>query len=375
MAELRESAVEHVIERFFEAAALPELWPKALHELAQACGAEGAAAHSSKLLKTFGTVASEGLAELHDGFVRRWSAPALNSHRARGIELIRKGWRGALTEQDCFTPEQLAKDPFQQEFFMRSGYSSFAGIILAQGAGSTLSVSIIRRIGQGAYSRREIAFINKLSRQLQAASTLALNLSLDATQRLSDAFALAAKPVALLDREGCVAHATERFERTLGHGITLREGRLACCDVDATQALAALVDWAVRHDRSVPAPRDAVVLPRLDGLRPLVVHVVPVVGKVHDLLHLVSAIMTVTDLEAVPSGRMGAVLQQAFDLTAAEARLAVQLVTGRSLPEIAAAEKVAYETLRGHLKSVFEKTRTGRQAELVSLIASLATSP
>jgi DNA-binding CsgD family transcriptional regulator len=173
-----------------------------------------------------------------------------------------------------------------------------------------------------------------------------------------------------------VAHATGGFERILGHGVTLREGRLtACRDADATQALAGLVDWAVRHDGSVPAPRDAVVLPRLDGLRPLVVHVVPVVGKVHDLLHLVSAIMTVTDLEAVPSRRMGAVLEQAFDLTPAEARLAAQLVTGRSLPEIAAAEKVAYETLRGHLKSVFEKTHTGRQAELVSLIAKLATSP
>ena len=373
MAGIYESAAERVLERFYEAAALPELWPKALHELAQLCGAEGAAAHSSKGLKTFGTIGSEGVAELHDAFVRHWSAPELNSHRARGMALVRKGWRGALTEQNCFTPDELASDPFQQDFFICSGFSSFAGVILGQNAGSTLSVSIIRSIGQGAYSRREISFINKLSRHLRAASSLALNLGMEATQRLSDAFALTGKPVALLDRGGCVAHVTPSFERLFASGIVLRGGRLGCCDPDATNALAGLVEKAVRRDELAAAPLDPVVLPRLDGLRPLVVHVVPVVGRVHDLLHQVSAIMTLTDLEAIPSRRMDSVLEQAFGLTVAEARLAGQLAAGKSLPEIAAAESVAYETLRGQLKSVFEKTHTGRQAELVSLIARLAT--
>jgi len=370
---VRESAAQRVVERFLEAAAVPELWPEALHELAQACGAEGAAAHASQGLKTLATVGSQGVAELHDAFVNHWSAPELNSHRQRGIALIRKGWRGALTEQNCFTPEELAADPFQQELFVRSGFGSFAGIILGQAEGATLSVSIIRRIGQGAYSRGEVDFINRLSRQLRPVGGLALRLNMNATHRLTDALAITGNAAALLDRDGCVIQATARFERLLDHGIRLKEGRLECWQSDANRALAAAIRKASRPDRSY-APPDAVVLPRRE-LRPLVAHIVPVAGRAHDLLHLVAAIVTLTDLEPVSSPAMGAVLEHAFGLTSAEARLAGHLVTGKSLPEVAATEGVAYETLRGHLKSVFEKTRTGRQAELVALIAKLADPP
>ena len=119
-------AAETVLGRFFEAAVVPELWPKALEGLAEACGAEGAAVNAIDGLRTHGTVGSDALLELYQGFITRWRAPELNSHRARGLALIRRGWRGVLTEQDCFTPEELARDPFHQEYFMRSGFSSFA---------------------------------------------------------------------------------------------------------------------------------------------------------------------------------------------------------------------------------------------------------
>ena len=129
------TAAETVLERFFEAAVAPELWPNALQGLAEACGAEGAAVNAIDGLHTHGTVGSAALLELYRGFVTRWRAPDLNSHRARGLALIRRGWRGALTEQDCFTPEELARDPFHQECFVRSGFSSFAGAILGERTG------------------------------------------------------------------------------------------------------------------------------------------------------------------------------------------------------------------------------------------------
>ena len=97
MSAVRPADFGHVVSRFYEAAALPELLPGALHELAQACGAEGAALHLSNGLQTMGTVGSAGLDELHHGFVKKWRAPELNSHRSRGLELIFRGWRGALT--------------------------------------------------------------------------------------------------------------------------------------------------------------------------------------------------------------------------------------------------------------------------------------
>ena len=335
----------------------------------------GAAAHASDGLTTLATVASKGVAELHDGFVKRWSAPELNSHRARGIALIRKGWRGVLTEEHCFSRDDLAQDPFQQEFFVRSGFSSFAGMILGKSGGSSLSVSVIRTINQGAYSRSEVAFINKLSRHLAVASAGALRLAEASTRRLSDAFAAAGKPAALLSRDGRVIHMTAGFERLLGDGLRLKAARLECWQSDANIALAAAIEMAVRHDGTLREPLNAVVLPRLEGLRPLVAHVVPVVGRARDILHLVSAIVTLTELEAAPSPPASALLEQAFRLTSAEARLAAQIATGKSLPDVSLAEGVTYETLRARLKSVFDKTGTGRQPELVALLSRLSVTP
>jgi DNA-binding CsgD family transcriptional regulator len=54
-----------------------------------------------------------------------------------------------------------------------------------------------------------------------------------------------------------------------------------------------------------------------------------------------------------------------FHLTHAEARLVVHLVQGTSLKSSAEAIGVKYETVRTSLKSVFQKTGTHRQAELV----------
>ena len=61
MSAVRPADFGHVVSQFYEAAALPELLPDALHELARACGAEGAALHLSNGLQTMGTVGSMGL--------------------------------------------------------------------------------------------------------------------------------------------------------------------------------------------------------------------------------------------------------------------------------------------------------------------------
>ena len=63
-------------------------------------------------------------------------------------------------------------------------------------------------------------------------------------------------------------------------------------------------------------------------------------------------------------------LKDRFDLTPAEARLVVHLITGESLRPCAKALGIKYETVRTYLKSVFQKTKTRRQAELVLVVIS-----
>lgn len=61
-------------------------------------------------------------------------------------------------------------------------------------------------------------------------------------------------------------------------------------------------------------------------------------------------------------------LRQIFGLTPAEAELVSLLTQGRSLKEIAATRRSALSTVRTQIRSVFRKTGTSRQGDLVRLI-------
>ena len=61
-----------------------------------------------------------------------------------------------------------------------------------------------------------------------------------------------------------------------------------------------------------------------------------------------------------------------FGLTRCEATLAAALAAGRALKQIAKLRGVGIGTVRGQLKSIFIKTATTRQPELVAMLSRLA---
>jgi DNA-binding CsgD family transcriptional regulator len=64
------------------------------------------------------------------------------------------------------------------------------------------------------------------------------------------------------------------------------------------------------------------------------------------------------------------VLRTAFRLTPSETKLALALMHGSSLQEHARENGVAVMTVRNQLQSIFGKTSTHRQAELIALLFS-----
>jgi DNA-binding CsgD family transcriptional regulator len=80
-----------------------------------------------------------------------------------------------------------------------------------------------------------------------------------------------------------------------------------------------------------------------------------------------AAIVFLRDPERSIAPEMAA-LQGLFGLTPAEAIVARQLVSGRSVGEIAARHRLSLNTVRTHLKNIFAKTGVRRQTELVTLV-------
>ena len=73
-------------------------------------------------------------------------------------------------------------------------------------------------------------------------------------------------------------------------------------------------------------------------------------------------------LPAEGAGADAATLSAAFGLTPAEARVAKALAEGRPPTQIASDLGIARTTVAFHMRNIFQKTGTGRQAELVAAL-------
>ena len=66
-------------------------------------------------------------------------------------------------------------------------------------------------------------------------------------------------------------------------------------------------------------------------------------------------------------------IRNLYQLTPAELTLTLELLKGASLTEYSTNFHISVNTSRTHLKSIFKKTNTTKQAELLSLLCRLVT--
>ena len=64
-------------------------------------------------------------------------------------------------------------------------------------------------------------------------------------------------------------------------------------------------------------------------------------------------------------------LYAAFNLTPAESRVTLYLLDGLAPKQIAQKNQVHVDTIRKHIRSIYKKTATNRQADLVKLLLNM----
>jgi DNA-binding CsgD family transcriptional regulator len=78
---------------------------------------------------------------------------------------------------------------------------------------------------------------------------------------------------------------------------------------------------------------------------------------------------------SAPSRAAASAIQTTFDLTAAEARVAVLIGSGLSGPATAAMLGISPSTVKTHLKRCFEKTGVHSQVGLARILGALPIDP
>jgi len=171
-------------------------------------------------------------------------------------------------------------------------------------------------------------------------------------------------PAVALDQHGFVADVNAAADAVFDQNIKIKDKRLFVRDPDARTLLKEAIDQL--KDLPRLAPFEPVIVPRTDKL-PVIVRIWPFDGPAHPPGLEVRALLTLNALGPRP-GPPAAILAKTFRLTPSEAKLACIIARGAP-PDIAARElKISRETARNQLKSVFAKTDTHRQSELVALL-------
>jgi DNA-binding CsgD family transcriptional regulator len=168
-------------------------------------------------------------------------------------------------------------------------------------------------------------------------------------------------PAAVLSSSHRLAAANGLMERLIPRVVQDRPSRLGLADRRAD----AMLGEALQEMHTGGGCVRAVPLAATRHLPASVLHVFPVQNTAD--AGDASCILVVAAV-ARPQIASAQILQDLFDLTPAEARVARGIAAGKTIRDIAGEAGLAYGTVRQQLKSVFGKTGVSRQADLVGLL-------
>jgi DNA-binding CsgD family transcriptional regulator len=184
---------------------------------------------------------------------------------------------------------------------------------------------------------------------------------------LFDAFNHLGSGAILIGAGGQPLFANAAARQHCNSALAATETQLFATDPASNVALQALIQAMKKMPNAQPS-RHRIALAR-PGEPPLVAYTIPANRVVTEFRGAVGILVIVDPQKRELTASL---LQQLFELTSAEARLASGLVKGLDLHEIAEQHGVSVETLRVQLKSIFAKTHTKRQPQLVAMLAQLS---
>jgi DNA-binding CsgD family transcriptional regulator len=335
--------------------------PAALQALARAAGADGAVLVRENPGSFIEATATPGMISLAD---YASSGRPIDPRQTRVNPRLDGGFR---LDHDDFSAEELARDPFYQEFRRPRGYFWHASaLLLADMPGGGLYFTLNRQFRRGAFESAGVAGLARLLPSLRLLADAAEAFA-KAAMRRHDRPLAGGELALFVDREG---HLTDfaPAEPIAGGLLTIVQGRLRASRAVARGLVARLIETAI--ERGAPAFAQ---LGTDHSARRWMLRIVPAPAGVRQPWHLQRFVALVSEIRrrVNPDPRVAAALSDLFALSPAEAKIAALLSHGWTIEQTAASLSLSEGTVRNHLKSVFSKTGISRQTELAVLVAQL----
>lgn len=351
-----------LVDRIYEAAFVPELWPGVLQSLSDA---SNSAAGDIGLLQEHNApkfLATDMIRPVLDDISAQREWPDVEVTRMMFSMLPPAAF---IYDADYFPPEVLAANRSRLDRTRPLGIGGQVGTFITIPTGEIVLFAMERWLHNDRPSDENLAWLNGMRPHLARAGLIGARLRLERAQAMTSTLQKIGLPAAVMTATGRVLAANPLLETHADLFVPTARDGIAIADDTADELFRSAVDVL---SRGASSEVSSIAVRAREGRPACVVHVLPLCRSSRDIFGRGDILMTATVIqphEPIPSGGLLAAL---FDLSPAEAKLAAALASGLSLDAAAAASGVTVKSARTYLERIFAKTGTHRQAELVALL-------
>jgi DNA-binding CsgD family transcriptional regulator len=326
-----------------------------------------------------GTARSPGLSLVFREDLYEYADPFANSEFLSPFDAVPPG--EVVTIADLFPEEQWLASPFYRKHCEPADVHDIMLLDLRLRDGSTYRIRITRPERAQRFDREDRQLLALLAPHLRRA--FEMQTMFERTELLH------AQYVEVCDRMGVATFILDTKGNVLQHnksacellggldGLSIVNGRLIATDAASNRELLRLINEALDRCDSVGAPLISNVMPvvRPSGKSNLVLFVQSLpTARLRSGRHRPAVTIFVRD-PAFRTEAPVAIAQRLYKLTPAETGLVLELVNGLSLCEASKRRGIRQSTARTQLRSIFAKTGTQKQTELMRMILNSMVPP
>jgi DNA-binding CsgD family transcriptional regulator len=361
----------------YDASLDPALWPSVFGETCRYVGGSAACLHSQDIVgkKSILYFASGYQPDFEKLYMEKYFKINPVFPTATFFDVER-----SLAVTDCLPRDEFCRTQFAREWIAPQGYIDIRFSNIEKSSNSSALFSIMRHFKDGfaddEMCRRFALVVPHVRRAMLIGKVIDLH-KVEAAA-LADTLDTLKSGMFIVDGTGRIVHANISGFAMVAEANVLRapNGRLTANDPAAEQALLDIFTAAEGGDAALGRRGVAVPLRARDGER-YIAHVLPLTsgtrrkaGVSYGAVAAIFVRKAALDLPSPP-----AAIAEEFRLTPAELRVLFFMIEIGGISEVADVLGISEATVKTHLQHIFEKTGTGRQADLVKLVAGYCLAP